>query len=354
MFFKLHGEGKIGYKKLTSPDLGLKSSSHQSHIGLYDDILTFLPNQNFEDLGMFIYNNNIESLNYAFGRIQNSDDTFRSPNLKTGGREAISILSVIRTTVKEVNPNINWYLMWFGLESEVAVFFLFNENENDYLEISKIIDLKKSGRVDRGEYSFGLLLTLLENKVNTSGKKIIEDLEIISQLGTSKKYKAFDLRAANLLFQETGKKGEELIAQYLENLKFKKQIVSFTWYNQNIESGLPYDFHLQTIDQQAIYIDVKTTKYKFEQPMIFSNQEFEFISSTPVYNIYRVFDLSDEMTPKLKICRDSKQMANRVNPYFENLKNSLATDSIKLQTAKMIIEPSSEFLHFENEILLTN
>ena len=165
MFFKLHEEGKIGYKKLTNPDLGLQGSSHQSHIGLYDDILTFLPNQNFEDLGMFIYNNNVETLGFSFGRIQNPDGTFRSPNLKTGGRDVVSIVSVIRNTIKENNPNINWYLVWFGLQSEEVVFYLFNEQSSDFLEIANIIDLGKSGRIDKHESSFGRILNYLEKKV---------------------------------------------------------------------------------------------------------------------------------------------------------------------------------------------
>lgn len=33
MFFKLHSEGKIGFKQLTDADLGL-GKSHQTHIGL--------------------------------------------------------------------------------------------------------------------------------------------------------------------------------------------------------------------------------------------------------------------------------------------------------------------------------
>jgi hypothetical protein len=40
-FFNIHQESKVAYKKLSSPDLGL-GTSHQTHIGLYDDTLIFL------------------------------------------------------------------------------------------------------------------------------------------------------------------------------------------------------------------------------------------------------------------------------------------------------------------------
>ena len=120
-----------------------------------------------------------------------------------------------------------------------------------------------------------------------------------------------------------------------------------------METGLPYDFHLQMNDQNTVFIDVKSTNYKFEQPMIFSSQEIDFINNTPNYNIYRVYDLSEETTiPKLKICGNSKILASHINPHINTLKYSLENKNIKLQTAKMIIKPNNELLTFNNEIIL--
>ena len=158
---------------------------------------------------------------------------------------------------------------------------------------------------------------------------------------------------SNKRFQETGKKGEELIAQYFEILKSKNQIFSYNWYNHSMESGLPYDFHLQTNEQNTIFIDVKSTNFKFERPMIFSSREIEFINETPNYNIYRVFDLSDEVAePKLKICENSKNLASNIDLHFDILKKSLENQKIVFQTAKMKINPRNELLTFNNEIIL--
>ena len=44
MFFELNDEKRIGYKQLTDADLGRSLLSHQTHIGLFDDVLTYLPN----------------------------------------------------------------------------------------------------------------------------------------------------------------------------------------------------------------------------------------------------------------------------------------------------------------------
>ncbi|MDQ8004563.1 MAG: DUF3883 domain-containing protein [Pedobacter sp.] len=354
MFFKLHSEGKIGYKKLTNPDLGLKGSSHQSHIGLYDDILTFLPNQNFEDLGMFIYNNKVETLGFTFGRIQNPNGTFRSPNLKTGGRDVVSIVSVIRQSAKEVNQDLDWHLIWFGLQSEEVVFYLFNEQSSDFVDISNIIDLTKSGRIEKGEHSFDQLLIYLEQKVNVSGKPIIEDLEIASQLGISKKYRPFDLENANTLFKETGKRGEEIIANFLDYQKSRNQIFNYIWYNKSMETGLPYDFSIQQNNQNVIFIDVKSTNFKFEQPLIFSNQEIDCIAQNQNYHIYRVFDLLGDETPKLRICENSRTLASLIQPHILHFNSSLNQQQVLLQMAKMVIKPTNELLAFNNEISLIN
>lgn len=53
------------------------------------------------------------------------------------------------------------------------------------------------------------------------------------------------------------------------------------------ETGLPYDFSIQKNDQNVIFIDVKSTNFKFEQPLIFSNQEIECIADKSNYHIYR-------------------------------------------------------------------
>lgn len=214
-------------------------------------------------------------------------------------------------------------------------------------------------QINYGEINYNSLLNTLESYVNANTSEILQELEVQSQVGNTineiKKYKPIDILNANKRFQETGKKGEELIAEYFDVLKSKNQIFAFNWYNRSMETGLPYDFHLQTNDQNTIFIDVKSTNYKFEQPMIFSNQEIDFINTTPNYNIYRVYDLSEEIAvPKLKICNNSRDLANVINPHFDTLKNSLETQNVRLQTAKMIIKPENELLTFNNEIILKN
>jgi Domain of unknown function (DUF3883) len=361
MFFKLHKEGKIAYKQLTDADLG-RTGGNTTHIGLFGSVLTFLPDNDFDDEALFLYNKTSQNVSYYFERITRKNGDINAPRIRKGGKNVVSVTTLVQDIANENIDDRKWFLLWFGLESEKVVFYLFSSNSHDYTKLSKIIDLKSNlmkKEINEGDVIFISLLNALENYVNANTSEILQELEVQSQVGNTineiKKYKPIDILNANKRFQETGKKGEELIAEYFDKLKSKNQIFAYNWYNRSMETGLPYDFHLQMNDQNTIYIDVKSTNYKFEQPMIFSNQEIEFINTTPNYNIYRVYDLSEEIAvPKLKICKNSKDLAIHINPHFETLKNSLEIQNVRLQTAKMIVKPENQLLAFNNEIILEN
>lgn len=148
--------------------------------------------------------------------------------------------------------------------------------------------------------------TYLTSYVNNQILDYLQELEIIAQTDELPiniiKPRYFDIEKAKNNFAITGKKGEGLIAIYLDKLKFEKQISSYKWINQAKESGYPYDFEINTNGGDLIYADVKTTSYAFEQAMIFSKNEMYFIKQSANYHVYRVFDLKEE------------------NPYIKNLR----------------------------------
>ena len=80
----------------------------------------------------------MEILPVSFNRIENRDHTFRSPKIKTGGRDAVSVVTFIRDKAKEGLITTKWYLFWFGLESEQPVFFLFNNDSKTFNDIVSI------------------------------------------------------------------------------------------------------------------------------------------------------------------------------------------------------------------------
>lgn len=184
MLFKLHEEKKIGVKQLSKADLGLSSTTHQTHIGLYDGILTYLPNQNYEGDGILIFDGKIEELSFAFGRIENKDGSFRSPNIKSGGTNAISIVTIIRDVVRKYDENLNWFLMWFGLEEDTVGFYLFHNESKEYESINKIIDLSKSWKIDGSMLIGKQIIGYLENQTNNeenTRNSLIDNLEDVEE-----------------------------------------------------------------------------------------------------------------------------------------------------------------------------
>ncbi len=355
MFFKLHKEGKIGYKQLTEADLG-RGKGNTTHIGLFGNVLTFLPNETFEDEeALFIYNGQTQVIPYYFKRISRKNGDINSPRIKTGGKNVVSVKTLIQDNSKEEYDK-KWYLIWFGLESKKVVFYLFHNKSKEFNELSQYLNLDKplaKEQINFGDTNYNKLLKFLEISVNENTIEIIKELEVASQVGSvQKKYNSFDLKKANELFKKTGELGEQLVANYLDYLQHTKQIFNFTWCNKNGESGRPYDFTIQDNRQNIIHIDAKSTSYQFEQPMIFSSQEIEFIKDIPNYNIYRVFDIGSEH-PKLKICEQSKNLANQIIPHIRDFKSNLLVQDIQLKTAKMAIKPTNNLLKFNaNEILL--
>ena len=365
MFFKLHKENRIGYKQLTDADLGRSPKSNQTHIGLFGDVFTFLPNDIEIDDTMVIFNEKVEFLSAHFNRIENPDHTFRSPKLRTGGRDTVSVVTFIRDKAKDYPDTTNWYLFWFGLESEQLVFLFFNDQEKTFDNICSIgIDLtelpysrSKTGEI-LYEYNtaFSKLLRYLEGIVNKSGKEIIQELEVAVQTNeiVSHKYNStynpYDIKKAKELFKKTGREGETLIDQYFAKMLSQGRIKYYEWKNKDTESYLPYDFSVETLQNEVFYLDVKTTNYGFEQKMIFSRQEIKFVDSCPnKYYIFRVY--SNDEKKCLKICKNAKDLFSPIyskTTEFESILNEMA----EVESIKMAIMPSQKKLVFGKEISL--
>lgn len=356
MFFELHTEKRIAYKQLTKADLGKSETSNQTHIGLFGDVFTYLPN-NFEvDDCMLIYNDSVEFLPLNFDRIENPNGTFRSPKIRKGDKNEVSVVTFIRDKANEVDENIRWYLFWFGLKGGQPVFFLFNENSNTYKELTLLgIELREGikSRITEETPQFSALLNYLEKIVNDTGAQIAEELEVIAQTTyvAPKKYREYDMNKAREIFAKIGKEGEFLIERHFAELKEKGEIVNYKWLNEEKESGLPYDFYFETKTGEIIYLDVKTTNYKFGQKMIFSSQEIDFATSTNCkYYIYRVY-INENGERCVKICTNAKGLFMYIHCKTVDYEKTLM-DIAKLETIKLAILPTQEDLRFGQQILL--
>lgn len=356
MFFELHNEKIIAYKQLTDADLGRRKTSNQTHIGLFGDVFTYLPNSFEVDDSMLIYNNSVEFLPLNFDRIENPDGSFRSPKIRKGEKNEVSVVTFIRDRAKECADNVRWYLFWFGLKGGQPVFFLFNETSDTYKEMTLLgIELREGikNRITEQTQQFSPLLKYLEKIVNETGAEIAEELEVIAQTTAvaPKKYREYDMNKAREIFAKIGKEGEFLVERYFARLKETGEIISYKWLNEERESGLPYDFYFETPTGEIIYLDVKTTNYKFAQKMIFSSQEINFATSTDSkYYIYRVY-INENGERCVKICTNAKGLFMYIHCKTVDYESTLINVA-KLETVKLAILPTQEDLRFSQQILL--
>lgn len=347
MFFKTHPECKIGFKTLTAADLGMSTSSNQTHIGLYEDVLGFLKDED-STVGMLIYDDYCDILECDFDRIMNLDGTFRSPKIRKGAIDANTVVKKIREFAG-FHPERVYYLIWFGIEGNGIVFWLIDNTSNDYNTISSFFP-RKNKVYDTTSFDSDALLRLIELKIDNVSTELQQDLEVASQIGSvSRKYTKYDIKKAAERFAQIGKEGEELVNDYLDRQLNMHIIDSFEWCNKDRESGLPYDF----IINQNHFVDVKSTQYRFNQQIVFSNREFEFISTQrdTSYSVYRVFDMS-EAQKKLIICRQCKLYVQNINQAVNHFETEMNTLDAKIQPVKIAVYPERMFSVKDSEILL--
>jgi hypothetical protein len=367
-FFEIRPNSKIGFKLLTQPDLGLKESSHQTHIGLFQDTFEFLSKETQSYSAKFIFQQQSFDLDCTIGFINAN----RSPNIKSGGRNLNQVVNKIRETVRRINQTGDWFLIWFGLTNEELAFYLFESGSVEYNQIIKFIPeinsptvSKSRGRLEPGTPSYKLLLEYLQVETDVSNSDYLQSLEILAEIGDFdpqepvnetvlrkiKKYRRYDLDTAKRKQKETGEKGELLINEYLSKLKDNKEIKTFVWENESKESHLPYDFKIIT-SSEDILMDVKTTSYKFEQGMVFSRNELRCAYDSKSYHVYRVFDINKVTPPSLRICKDLKVLSKTLVEEVDILEKKIKNSYQGLKSIKFEISPDNPSLIFDDKIAI--
>ncbi len=356
MILELHSENRIGYKTLSPADLGL-GGGHQTHIGLYNDVLTFLNDRDERPEGMLIYENSLFMLPTYFDRIERNRGDFDSPKIRLGNREdGDSVARRIRTIVRESGRNdIDWRLIWFGLSDRRLVFVLYDAESDLGVRLGNIL-LQENGVLREGDPAFAQLLKTLETLVNERAVSELKDLEIFVQTSNEPRRSTNEgnFRRAREQFERTGREGEELINAYFTRLKAEGTIRNFAWCNETEESAMPYDFRYTSLDGSQIYLDVKTTSYEFAQKMIFSNQEIDFAHNHQnCYHIYRVYKSDNSYF--LRICNDTStafsEVEQQIAGFIENMRTLNGTG---IETIKLSISPETRNINFGEKIALRN
>ena len=240
-FFTFNKEKCIGFKKLSEPDMGFKSSSHGTHIGLYGEVLSFLSDRDVVKSAIFIYQDRCEALEFYFDRIKRADGTYNSPKIRKGDNHDKSVVVRIREIITQ-DGGKDWYLAWSGLESEDVVFWLIKGNSEDF-QIARNFFPRDKMVLKEGHNTYNAARDFLLMRINSISTEIQKDIEVKSQIGDlTQTYKPKDIEKAERLYKQIGREGEELINQYLDREMFAGHINSYKWMNKSLEQGLPYDF----------------------------------------------------------------------------------------------------------------
>ncbi len=152
------------------------------------------------------------------------------------------------------------------------------------------------------------------------------------QTGPSRgKISRSQLERARKNAQKIGRRGEEIISDYLKFRQSQGLIISFVW-EADDNAIAPYDFQVTELDGTEVFIDVKSTSGNFNSAIHISYNELLQMSQRQRYDLYRVFNLDGDI-PKLRI-------AEQVNGFARNIVRVLDKLPERVNPAGVSLPPS--------------
>ncbi|MBE6422835.1 DUF3883 domain-containing protein [Succinivibrio dextrinosolvens] len=369
----------IGFKRIT--DAELTHTGNQTHIGLSSKSFPFLEDHDVSTAAFFFYKDNSPLyLKMIIDRIEEKHSgKYRSPKIRVGDEFELengefSIDGKIRKISSEHNYNDSWYLVWYVLASfnEEIVFWLLDEADYGKLFEELGIEFKKRAKII---FEQNKKFDSFSNYIKTNHQKIFSDYILrVQELTKTQLYPDESRNRKNHLsiysdrnsikvknienFHEIGKKGEQLVVDYLEKAGYKKVI----WKNEKKESYEPYDISYVDDNNNQVFIEVKSTTICFDQKIIFSEHELDFLlkhKNTKNFYIYRVYDLTDvdgvlsasirianELADKPADIKSKKLGFTSIDDIHEIARNcdlDLRRNNSSLKEIKMAIIPSWAF-----------
>ena len=358
---QINRRNTIGIKKISDSELGRSRTSNQTHIGLFEGTVSFAEHQIISS--QLIYDNRVIELLSLIDFIRNPDGSFRSPKIRFGNKnELIFNGSIQNSVVRKIRDiasgtNSDWYLMWFGLDTNELTFHLFNNTSTDFRDIQTILgEINERMQIKPSSTNFNNLINYLNEKIDSLNLQYYMELETNIQTNSTENTRRFvprirDIERAQTLWKETGRKGEQILNDYLEFQKSNQIIKDFEWLNQRKETGLPYDFKIIKNDNSFVYSDAKATRYKFDAPIILSSGELSFINKNKdKYLIHRLYSVFDR--PKLRVCENISNISDVFIPNYRSFSSSLENQQLKIKATSISVPTNLEIITFEDEILL--
>jgi len=346
MLFEIHEESRISFKRLTDADLHRSPTSHQTHIGLSNNSLTFMPDNKTEYSAMLVYNDYCDIVKCEVGRILRQNGRQDAPNIKSGGvGNEDNVVKEIREFASHY-PKQQFYLIWFGLDSGTPVFWLVCEHSVDFNVLNSVCHFdslpdRSIKILEPSDFEYSSILQYSRERLENVTLSLQKDLEISAEVeADNPKFKDADIKKAKSYIQELGRSGEELINEFLSKEKSKQNIAHFEWANKSSEVGKPFDFYIKYSSGLEQWMDVKTTEHEFEQAVIVSKNEIRFITDKKdaEYAIFRVYS-KKETEARLKICSHCLKYIKKLQRDIDYMTQSMSDYKAGIVNYKIAFEP---------------
>lgn len=344
--FTVHRENAIGIKKLTNADLGI-GKSHQTHIGLFNEVLTFLPDHYFAEKGLLIHDINYEFVEVYFDRITNPDGTTRSPKFRLGIDPA-SLTARIREKAK-LSQHANWFLIWFAVESNRVVSILLNEQDVLAYDLKELgVSLDKTVILSHSPLNTKVtnLLQMYIYEVVKDTVNAIEHKLWLRELLTRNEYYFVEILRLFSRISKVNQIATECMKAFFQRKIANNQISSF-----EIQ---PYDDSLFCSRFCTIFkgeskktVLLKVTESKSSLPLIINmNDICQGVSpSHRNWGIIWIFDI-DERGCSIQICSSIKSLITKNCALFASDTKLFNYSNFSIYSIQIAINPSvikSEF-----------
>ena len=342
MLFEIHEEQKIAFKRLSNADLKRSDRSHQTHIGLSVDSLTFMADNKTEYSAMLIFKDYCDILSCEIAKIQRANGNLDAPKISMGSNPN-NVVNRIRDFARN-SPNSDFYLLWFGLDSLTPVFWLLEENSYDYKLLNEYCSFatlrdRKIVILNQDSSIFPKVLEFIQSRIENVTLKLQKDLELsVETENNNPKFKDADVRKARMYINELGKQGEALVDEYLGKQKSKNMVSDYEWMNKSSEQGKPYDFYIKYANGLEQWVDVKTTEHEFEQAVIVSKNEIKFITEKTA-DQYAIYSSLKELQAILKICSQCLKYFKKLYRDIDYMTKSMSDYNAAMINYKIAFEP---------------
>jgi hypothetical protein len=146
MRLNMHNERRISAKRLTNSDLNKRGTTHQTHIGLCDDSLTFRDPANSRGRRR----KKFSALLFHNDRLYVEPCEIKKITRKSGKRECTKVSMGNRNSenrvkkIREITSGSerDFYMMWFAIDKKVPVFILLEEGSDNYNKFNEICDFR--------------------------------------------------------------------------------------------------------------------------------------------------------------------------------------------------------------------